>query len=74
MAEFFMRMFTPSKSDQSGMVEPKSTPAKKKVIAPGQAGVPKKKTQTRFAGAFAGTGLNMFKDQADTVKKALLGQ
>lgn len=70
MANFIMRMFTPSNSDNSGMVAPQATrkPGAPKATAEG---LKKKKTQTRYGGA---TALASAKTEADTAKKMLLGQ
>uniref|UniRef100_A0A6M3L289 Uncharacterized protein n=1 Tax=viral metagenome TaxID=1070528 RepID=A0A6M3L289_9ZZZZ len=73
MAEFIARWFTPSDSDQSGMVG--SGPARKPQVSPAQAGgakAKKKKTQTKYAGQES--RLNMFTDEAEIAKKTLLGQ
>jgi hypothetical protein len=72
MPNFIARWFTPSDSDNSGMVGPKA-PAQAKV-SPALIGVAKakKKTQSKFAGA--ASELNMFTDEAALAKKNLLGQ
>jgi hypothetical protein len=71
MPNFISRWFTPSDSDQSGMVEPEP---QRKAVSPALIGVAKakKKTQSRFAGA--ASDINMFTDEAAIAKKKLLGQ
>ena len=73
MAEFIARWFTPSDSDQSGMVGP-SQSARKPTVSPAKAGAAKakKKTQTKYGGLES--KLNMFSEEAEIAKKTLLGQ
>lgn len=66
MAEFIMRMFTPSKSDGSGMVSPQSAPKAPKKPEPERSGIAKAKTASKFGGGLA-------EDEAKIAKKKLLG-
>jgi len=64
MTQFISRMFTPSKSKPS---QPSRPSAPKPTLAPAAPTArAKKKTQTRYSG-------NRQADEADTVKKTLLG-
>jgi len=72
MANFVARWFTPTKSDQSGMIEPeapkpealKKEKEEKKLSA---------RTLTRFAGISA-LGAQTKREEAAIAKKTLLGQ
>ena len=68
MANFIVRMFTPSDSDQSGMVGSQAAKAQAKRREVEQSGVAKAKTVTRIGGL-----KGKEKDEAKTAKKTLLG-